>query len=165
MVSLYDQRSNIQWTTGLKTVEEMKQDPILKKFFIEPIILYYNRKNEVYKFDFLNELLGTYNIDSALPPEEAFIKLRAYMDILQYPTAEENNKAILELSNNEDKIETSKDIISFYANGNHTAYIPNATTVGAMWVGLVALGKKTINDVPEQYKDEVIYRLENNIFN
>lgn len=93
-----------------------------------------------------------------------------YLELLQEQISDNESNisvltdTILELSFLDDKKESSKNVISLYANGSRTAYIPDATTVGAMWTNSIALGKKTIDDVPEQYKDEVTYRLENNIF-
>lgn len=169
MYKIYDKNSSLNWAYyGFKTVEEMKSDVRFNYLFQDnDYLLVIDNEEKVYDVVDLENLFNKYNYDNQIysnfTPEEA-LKITEYRIQIPKPSIGENNQAILELSNIDDKEESSKNVISLYANGNRTAYIPDATTIGAMWTNSIALGKKTIDDVPEQYKDEVTYRLENNIF-
>lgn len=166
MLVLYNQKDSISWVTGeITSIEDIKEIPQLQNILKEQSVLFQSEDGTTYDFRYLKILASQYGIiyEETDDPEKILEKIKYRMTFIS-PSKEDNTEAILELSqDNKNKIE-SKNIISLFANGEQTSYTPNATTIGSMWCKEVAFEKISLNDVPEEYQDEVVYRLENKIY-
>lgn len=110
------------------------------------------------KGDISNNIYPVYQYDEIIMSKDE------YLEYLQEQTTN-NSEAVLELSYYNPEKQESIDVISFYADGTKTDFIPDATAAGALWAQQVMFNKTELNQVPIQYRDEVKYRLDNNILN
>lgn len=163
-LKLWDKQSPIIWYW--KDLEDWTIEVISKNNLLpldEEIILYQNGHGETFYWKRLSDLKGMYDVTEK-NAKKAFDEVIYRMSIPK--TTQDNlEQIVLELSYSNSKKQESVNIISLYADGTKTDFIPDATAMGTFWAQQIVFNKIEFNQIPIQYQDEVKYRLENNILN
>lgn len=111
---IYDHESPIQWAyTGVKTAEEMAEDPVLRQVIERETVLYDNGDGVVYGYRFLDDLKSAFDV-AAADPEAALL---AVIDAMNAPKPDNDQIIADQQAQLEEQAEAIEELISMMMEG------------------------------------------------